>query len=67
MKVLESVVDGLIRQIVTIDECQFGFMPGLGTTDAIVVVRQLQERYLSANQNLYMAFFDLEKAFDNVP
>ena len=37
------------------------------TTDAIVVVRQLQEKYLAANMRLYMAFVDLGKAFDRVP
>ena len=34
---------------------------------AIFVVRQLQEKYLAVNKRLYMAFFDLEKAFDCVP
>ena len=38
-----------------------------GTTDAIFVVRQLQEKYLAANKRLYMAFVDLEKACDRVP
>ena len=60
-------MDGLIRQLVSIDDSQFGFVPGRGTTDAIFVVRQLQEKYLAANKRLYMAFVDLEKAFDRVP
>ena len=67
MKVLERIVDGLIRQVVSIDDSQFGFVPGRGTTEAIFVVRQLQEKYLAANKRLYMAFIDLEKAFDRVP
>ena len=67
MKVLERIVDSLIRQLVSIDDSQFGFIPGRGTTDAIFVVRQLQEKYLAANKRLYMAFVDLEKAFDRVP
>ena len=66
MKLLERIVDGLIRQLVSIDYSQFGFVPGRGTTDAISVVRQLQEKYLAANKRLYMAFVDLEKAFDRV-
>ena len=64
MKVLERIVDGLIRQVVSINDSQFGFVPGRGTTDAIFVIRQLQEKYLDANKRLYMAFVDLEKAFD---
>ena len=48
MKVLERTVD-LVRQLVSIDNSQFGFVPGRGTADAIFVVRQLQEKYLAAN------------------
>ena len=67
MKVLERVVEGLIRQRVEIDEMQCGFMSGRGTTDAIFIVRQLQEKHLAANKPPYMAFVDLEKAFNRVP
>ena len=51
----------------SIDDSQFGFVPGRGTTDAIFVVRQLQEKCLAANKRLCMSFVDLEKAFDRVP
>ena len=47
-------------QVVSIDDSKFGFVPGRGTTDAIFVIRQLQEKYLAANKRLYMAFVDLE-------
>ena len=57
----------IIRQVVSIDDSQFGFVPGRGTKDAIFVVRQVQEKYLAVNKRLYMAFVDLEKAFDCVP
>ena len=64
MKMLEHVEEGLIRQRVEIDEMQCGFMLGCGTTDAIFIVCQLQEKHLLAN---YMAFVYLEKkAFDCV-
>ena len=46
---------------------QFGFMPGRGTTDAIFILRQLQEKHLAKNKKLYFAFVDLDKAFDRVP
>ena len=65
MKVLDRIVDRL-RQFVSIDDSQFGFAPGRRTTDAIFVEKQLQEKYLAANKRLYMAFVDLEKAFDGV-
>ena len=67
MKMLEHLEEGLIRQRVELDEMQCGFMLGCGTTDAIFIVRQLQEKHLIANKPLYMAFVYLEKkAFDCV-
>ena len=67
MKVLERVIEGRVRKIVKIDDMQFGFMAGWSTTDAIFIVRQLQEKYLAKNNELWMAFVDLEKAFDRLP
>ena len=67
MKVIERIADTLTRQVVTIDESQFDVVPGRSTTDAIFVVRQLQEKYLAVGKRIYMAFLDLEKAFDPVP
>ena len=46
---------------------QFGFMPGKGTTDAIFIMRQVQEKHQAKKKKLYYAFVDLEKAFDRVP
>ena len=46
---------------------QFGFRPGMGTTDAIFIVRQIQEKFLANKRDLWMAFIDLEKVFDRVP
>ena len=64
MKLLERVLDAFIREMVDIDAMQFGFVPGRGTTDAIFIINQLQEKY---NKPLNFAFVDLEKAFDRVP
>ena len=61
------MVESLIRKRVEIDEMQCGFMSGCGTTDAIFIVHQLHKKHLTANKPLYMAFVDLEKAFDRVP
>ena len=46
-------MDSLIRQLVSMGDSQFGFVPGRGTTDAIFVVRQLQEKYLAASKRLH--------------
>ena len=67
MEMFEHVEEGLIRQRVGIDEMQRGFILGCGTTDAIFIIRQLQEKHFIANKPLYMAFIYLEKkAFDCV-
>ena len=67
MKVVERVIERRIREQVKIDDMQFGFRSGRGTTDAIFIVRQLQEKYREKKKDLYFAFIDLEKAFDRVP
>ena len=66
MKVLERVIEGRLRKVVKLTVCtmQFGFMSGRGMTDAIFIVRMLQEKYLSKNKELWMTFVDMEKAFD---
>ena len=51
----------------SISDEQFGFMKGKSTTDAIFVLRQLQERYREGQQDLHCLFIDLEKAYDIVP
>ena len=50
-----------------IDDMQFGFTHGKSTTDAIFIVRQVQEKFRAKDRRLYYAFVDLEKAFDRVP
>jgi len=42
-------------------------MKGKGTTDAIFIVRQMQEKFRAKGKKLYFGFVDLEKAFDRVP
>ena len=66
MKVLERVMEKRIRCEVSIDNMQFGIIPGKGTTDAIFIMRQVQEKH-QAKKKLYYAFENLEKAFDRVP
>ena len=67
LKIVERILESVIRSQISIDSMQFGFMPGRGTTDAIFILRQLHEKYLGKKKNVYFAFVDLEKAFDRVP
>ena len=47
MKVLERVVEGFIRSRIEIDEKQCMIMSGHGTTDAVFIVPQLQEKHFN--------------------
>ena len=38
MKGMERVIEKIIRERISIDDMQFGFMPGRGTTDAIFIL-----------------------------
>jgi len=67
IKVVESIFKNRIWQQVNVDDMQFGFMKGKGTSDAIVIVRQMQEKFRAKGKKLYFGFVDFEKAFDRVP
>ena len=67
MKVVEMIFKQRIWQQIDIDDMQFGSMKGKGTTDAIFIVRQMQEKFRAKGKKLCFDFVDLEKAFDRVP
>ena len=52
-----------MRTLISLNEMQFGFLPGNGTVDAIFIVRRMHEEYHKKNQKLYMCFVDMENAF----
>ena len=45
---------------------KFGFRKGMGTRDAVAIVRTLSERNIEHNKDIYACFVDYEKAFDRV-
>jgi len=65
MKVVERIYFHRIWQQINIDDMQFGFMKGNGTTDANFIVRQMQ-KFRAKGKKCYFGFADLEKAFDRV-
>ena len=67
MKVWEKILEGRLKEIISISNNQFGFSQGKSTTDAIFILRQLQHKYTEKKKKLYHIFVDLEKAFDRVP
>ena len=67
MKVVEMVLEKRLCGIVSVDEMQFGFIPGRGTIIAVFILRRMQQEYHAKGKDLYMCFADLEKPFDRVP
>ncbi|XGW13282.1 hypothetical protein V3C99_013707 [Haemonchus contortus] len=67
MKLYERMVDSRLRGLVPISEKLFGFMPERSTTDAIFIARQIMGKYREMRRPCYLAFLDLEKAFDRLP
>ena len=59
-------LDKHIHKLGVIPESQCGFCAGRGTTDMVFALRQLQEKCVFQNQDLYLLFIDLTKAFDTI-
>ena len=66
MKVWERIIETRLRDRVEISKQQYGFMPGKGTTDAMLALRMLMEKYREGQRELHCVFVDLEKAYDRV-
>lgn len=67
-KILTTIVKKRIdKKIDTkLDFDQFGFRNDRGTREAILALRQIVDESLRINKPLFVAFVDLQKAFDNV-
>jgi hypothetical protein len=68
-KILARVIlNRLISSVAeeNLPESQCGFRSERSTVDMVFVVRQVQEKCLEQNMNLYSVFIDLTKAFDTV-
>ena len=67
MKMFEKILERRLRKLIAVNNMQFGFSPGKGTTDAVFIIQQLQEKNLEVHKDLFLIFVDLEKAYDRVP
>ena len=67
MKIWERIIETRLRDRVEISKQQYGFMPGMGTTDAVFALIILMEKYREGQRELHCVFVDLEKAYDRVP
>ena len=59
-KRLTTCVEGIL------DDSQYGFRLGRGTTDVIFVVKMILEKSWEWGVDKYALFIDLEKTFDRV-
>ena len=62
----EKILERRLRTLITVNNMQFGFYPGKGTTDAVFII-QLQEKHLEVHKDLLITFVDLENAYHRVP
>ena len=61
---LNRITEHLVDSVVSESQC--GFRQNRGTVDMVFAVRQLQEKCIEQNQDLYLLFIALTKAFDTV-
>ncbi|HCF9438095.1 TPA: reverse transcriptase family protein, partial [Pseudomonas aeruginosa] len=67
-KILTRIIYRRMEKLVEADlgEDQFGFRRNVGTREAILTLRLILEDRLRKGKPTFLAFVDLEKAFDNV-
>ena len=65
--VVKRVLDRRIRELLNIDAMHLGSMFGRGTTDALFVMRRMQEKYKYKWKKFYICFVDIEMAFYRLP
>jgi len=68
-KIYERILERRLRSLVEerLGEWQYGFRPNRSTADLIFIMKMILEKTWEYNDRTYLAFLDLEKAFDRVP
>ena len=67
MKMFEKILERRLRKLIRVNNMQFGFCSGKGTTDAVFIIQQLQEKHLEVYKDVFLTFIYLQKAYDRVP
>ena len=67
-KIITTIIQRRIlkRAEEVISESQAGFRPGRSTVGQLFTLRQIAEKYLEKDRELYCCYIDFEKAFDSV-
>ena len=66
-KVVERIFEDRIQQQIDIDDMQFGFMKGKGTTDAILLYDRCSRSLELKERSSILALWIWKKTFDRVP
>lgn len=68
-KVLEKIIEKRLRWKIepTLSEVQSGFRKGRCTQDHVFTIKEITSRIIERKKTAYLAFIDMEKAFDRVP
>ena len=62
-----NLANRIIKKGRILSDWNLSNIPGGGSTDAIFILCQLQEKHQRKHKPLYFVFVNLEKAFDHVP
>ena len=65
-KLFELVLLEICTPLLCTDDLQFGFKKGLGCTNAIFLLQETVDYFLSRGSSLFVAALDFQKAFDRV-
>ena len=68
-RLFTKILQEKVRQDIgdNISEDQSGFVPGRSCVDNLFILQQLLEKKISVNDEIYLAFIDLKKAYDSIP
>ena len=67
LKIWERVLNQRMRECTIVSQQQFGIMPWRGTSDPVLALRILMEKFKEGQKGLHLVFVHLEKAYDRVP
>ena len=67
MKIVERVQEKRIKELVKVDDMQFGFMPGKGTTDALFILRRMQEEFRGRRKSCTCVLWTWKKRLIGFP
>ena len=62
MKMFEKILERRLRTLITVNNMQFGFSPGKGTTDAVFYHTTTARKTPRSAHSLFFIFVDVTKS-----